>query len=276
MNVLNKKMNIGIALSGGGARGIAHIGVLAALEKYGIEPNIISGTSMGALVGVFYAAGFKPEEIRDFIKEKKMYRSIQWAFPSNGLLDLKKVEVAMRNLIGVDDFKSLKKSFHCAVTNLNTGLCEYVSSGELFDYVLASASIPIVFDAKVINGKTYVDGGLLSNLPVEPLVDKADLIIGAHVNHNGDEEEIKGIRNIAERCFRLAIGQNVRESFELCDFVIDPPEVRQYRTFDFEKVDEIYQIGFDATEKYILDFFKFINIENVASELKKRSSKKTS
>lgn len=264
------KAKIGIALSGGGARGIAHIGVLAALNKYGIYPDLISGTSMGALVGVLYAAGYAPNEILDLIKARKIHRKIKWAFPSSGLLDLGKVEKILHECIPADDFSTLKMPFYCAVSNLNTGLCEIVSSGKLIEYVLASASIPIVFGPKEIDGQTYVDGGLLNNLPVEPLVGQADLIIGVHVNHNEEVKDVQGLKNIAERCFRLAIGQNARNNFKLCDFVIDPPQVRKFNTFDFLKAEKIYQIGFEETENRILEFFGQLDLEKVIAEKKKR------
>lgn len=264
------KAKVGISLSGGGARGIAHVGVLAALNKYGIEPQVVSGTSMGALVGVLYAAGHSPETILELLKSHKLHRIISWALPSNGLLDLDKVEAALKEYIPQDNFSSLERKFYCAVTNLNTGRFELISSGKLIPYVLASASIPIVFEPQVIDGTTYVDGGLLNNLPVEPLLDEADIIIGVHVNHNEEMKEIKGMKNIAERCFRLAIGQNVRNNFELCDFVIDPPAVREYNTFDFSKAEEIYQIGFDETEHRILEFFDQVDIEKVLEEKKNR------
>lgn len=274
MNKPDKKLKVAIALSGGGARGIAHIGVLAALEKYGIKPDIISGTSMGALVGVFYAAGFQPDEILELIKVEKLYRAVKWAFPSTGLLDLEKVEKAMSNKIEIDDFKSLKKKFICAVTNLNSGMTEYVSEGKLFDYVLASASVPVLFEPKVINGHTYVDGGLLNNLPVQPLVEIADIIIGVNVNHNGYLDKIDGLKNIAERSFSLAINQNVPDSLNLCDFSIEPDDVRKFSTYDFNKAEEIYKIGFEATENYILEFSSFIDLNKVSEEIKKRRDNK--
>ena len=268
------KSKVGISLSGGGARGIAHIGVLAALKKYGIHPEIISGTSMGAIVGVLYASGYEPEQILDLIKLRRLHKVISWAFPSGGLLDLDKVEEVLREHLPNDRFSALKKKFYCAVTNLNSGESELISSGKLIDFVLASASIPIVFQPRIIDGKSYVDGGLLNNLPVEPLLNDADIIIGVHVNHNEEMKEVSGMKTIAERSFRLAIGKNVSEKFSLCDFVIDPPQIRKFSTFDFSKADEIYQIGFDETEHRILDFFDQLDLEKVMEERKKRLVRK--
>ncbi len=268
------KAKIGIALSGGGARGIAHIGVLAALEKYGIHPDIISGTSIGALVGVLYASGYESGAILGLIKASKLHRVISLSRPTRGLLDLAKIEKLLRKHIPEDDFSALKKQFYCAVTNLNSGKSELISSGKLIDYVLASASIPIVFEPRIIDGQSYVDGGILNNLPIEPLLNQADLIIGVHVNHNEEMKEISGIKAIAERSFRLAISKNADDKFARCNLVIDPPAMQRYSVFDFSKADEIYDIGFSETETRILQLSEILDLERVIAEKKRRQQEK--
>lgn len=268
-----KQHKFGIALSGGGARGILHIGVLEALRKYGIHPEIVSGTSAGALVGVFYAAGLKPLQILELVKGSKMHKMIKWKLPSSGLFDMKKVQSLLEQHIPSDDFSALKLPFYCAVSNLNTGLSEIKNSGKLFQWVLASASIPVIFEPQVINGTTYVDGGIFENLPVNCIRDKCRFLIGVHVNHNGPEENISGFKAIAERTFRLAIAKNVDESLNVCDFVIDPPQTRLFNTFDFEKADEIFRIGFEETEKRILELFDSVNLEQVIQERTSRTIK---
>jgi NTE family protein len=271
MNIKPKPYKFGIALSGGGARGIVHIGVLEALHKYGIRPEIISGASAGALVGAFYAAGMEPLEILEVVKSNKMVKMFKWQLPSNGLIDIKKIVSLLESCIGTDDFASLKKPFYCSVVNLNSGHSEIKSEGKLFQWVLASASIPVIFEPQIIDGNTYVDGGLLNNLPVDCIRDQCRILIGVHVNHNGPEESISGIKAIAERTLRLAMGQNVRESLSKCDFVIDPPETRKFNTFDFKKADEIFKIGFEETEKRILQMFDSIDLNQVVKEKANRT-----
>lgn len=273
MYIKPKPYKFGIALSGGGARGIVHIGVLEALHKYGIRPEIISGASAGALVGAFYAAGMEPLEILELVKSNKLVKMFKWQLPSSGLIDIKKVVSLLENNIVSDDFSSLKKPFYCSVVNLNSGHSEIKSEGKLFQWVLASASIPVIFEPQVIDGNTYVDGGLLNNLPVDCIRDQCRILIGVHVNHNGPEESISGIKAIAERTLRLAMGQNVRESLAKCDFIIDPPETRKYNTFDFKKADEIFRIGFEETERRILEMFESIDIGQVIQEKTGRAIK---
>jgi len=274
MNSTSSKKDLpkfGIALSGGGARGIAHIGVLEALENFGIKPRVVSGTSMGAIVGVFYAAGFSPKEMLKILVERKFHKMINWHRPFSGLIDIKQVKKVMAEMIGNDDFSSLKMPFYCAVTNLNSGLEEVKSEGKLFQWVMASSSIPVVFEPQIIDGQTYVDGGLLRNLPAEAIREKCQVLIGVHVNHNGPEEEVTGLKSIAERAFRLGIAQNVEDSKRICDFVIEPPEARNYSTFAFHKAEEIYQVGYDTTVKQIIKLFEDINFEKV-KELKNKDS----
>lgn len=268
-----KSYKFGIALSGGGARGILHLGVLEALRKYGIHPEIISGTSMGALVGVFYAAGMEPLQILDLIKSSKLHRMINWKLPTNGLLDLKKARTILEKHIPEDDFSCLKKTFYCTVSNLNSGHTETKSSGKLFQWVLASASIPVIFEPQIIDGKTYVDGGLFNNLPVSCIRDQCRFLIGVHVNRNDPEENIVGVKAIAERTFRLVFAKNVKESLDLCDFVVDPPQTRLFNTFDFGKADEIFKIGFDETEQHILELADLIDLNGVIQEKVSRTIK---
>ena len=267
----HKPYKVGIALSGGGARGILHIGVLEALRKYGIHPEIVSGTSAGALVGVFYAAGLEPLQILDLVKDSKMIKMIKWKVPSSGLFDMKKVMGLLEQHIPSDDFSALKLPFYCSVSNLNTGLPEIKHSGKLFRWVLASASIPVIFEPQVIDGTTYVDGGLFDNLPVTAIRNQCHFLIGVHVNHNGQEENISGFKAIAERTFRLSIAKNVEESLKICDFVIDPPQTRLFNTFDFGRADEIFRIGFDETEQRILQLFDSVDLDQVIQEKKKRA-----
>ena len=274
MFVNQKSYKFGIALSGGGARGIVHIGVLEALHKYGIRPEIISGASAGALVGVFYASGMEPLQILELVKSNKLVKMFKWQMPSNGLIDIKKVLSLLEQNIGNDDFSSLKKPFYCSVVNLNSGHSEIKNEGRLFQWVLASVSIPIIFEPQIIDGNTYVDGGLLNNLPVDCIRDRCRILIGVHVNHNGPEENISGIKAVAERSIRLAMGQNVRDSFAKCDFVIDPPETGKYNTFDFKKADELFKIGFEETEQRILEMFNSIDLSQVIHEKMVQTIKK--
>ncbi len=247
-----KKYTYGITLSGGGARGLAHIGVLAALESNGIVPEIISGSSMGAIIGVFYAAGFKPAEILEIAKKnEKFYKIFNWSIPKRGMLNLDYIRTMLEENIPTDNFESLKKEFYVCVSNITKGEEEIISSGPLFQAVIASASIPIIFTPQVINGNTYVDGGLLNDLPVEPLMGHCEHLIASHVNYTGTEMELNNIKDIAERVYRLAVFQKVKINFKKCDYIIDPPELKTHGIFEFKHIDTLFDIGYKAAQNMI-------------------------
>lgn len=257
MNRLVKQnpIKLGIALSGGAARGIAHIGVLKALEENGLAPQVIAGTSMGAIVGMLYAAGFAPDEIQQMLKKEKIYNVLGFSFLKNGLFNLNPLKEIFEEALEVNDFSILKKDFFVAVSNLNTGRGEIHSGGSsLFEYVIASASIPFIFPPQEINGQTFIDGGLFNNLPSEPLVGRCDRIIGVHVNFNGMKKNIKGTKAIAERSFHLAIEQNVKLSRSYCDYYMEPRELREFSSWDYDKVDRIVEIGYESGLKSIQQF----------------------
>jgi len=244
-----EKPEYGIVLSGGGARGLAHLGVLAALEKHGISPGVISGSSMGAVVGALYAGGLNTEEILNIARNKKLHNLFNWSFPKRGgMLTLDLLRQVLESNIPKDSFHSLQKKLFISVSNISAGRAEIISNGALFQAVIASASIPIIFEPQLINGQTYVDGGLFNDLPVDPLAGQCKTIIASHVNYNGPDPELNSIRAIAERVYRLAIYQHVQKNFDKCDYIIDPPELRKHGVFDFRHIDKMYEIGYEATE----------------------------
>ena len=159
----------GIVLSGGGARGFAHLGVLLALNEAGIFPDIISGTSAGALIGVLYADGYTPGEIMKLLDANTSFHYIRPTVPKEGLLQISGIIKILRDNLRAKTFEELKLPLIVAATNLNYGRIEYFSAGELLQPVIASASIPVLFKPVLINGCLFVDGGVLDNLPIKPV-----------------------------------------------------------------------------------------------------------
>lgn len=256
------KYKLGIVLSGGGARGIAHLGVLDSLHKHGIEPDVVSGASMGAIVGSFYAAGHEPKFILEEVKKEKLTKFLSWSLPGDGFLDLDYMEALLAKHISKDDFSALKKPFFVSVTNLNSGKNEIINQGLLFDYVIASSSIPVIFKPRMINDNTYVDGGILNNMPAVAIRDICEKIIGVNINHSGPLEKIHGMKEIVERCLRLAIESNIKENMSACDIIIQPEKMKGISTFDFRRADEIYQIGYDATEEMMPEIFSKLGLSD--------------
>ena len=251
----------GIVLCGGGVRGLAQIGILASLEKHGISPHYISGVSIGAVIGAFYAAGYTPDEMLAISKKSSLFNIFRFGFKRGGISNLKYLDKLLRKHIPEDSFESLKKKLFVAVSNLNTGQFEIRQNGELFRYVLASAAVPIVFESQEINGQVYVDGGLLNNFPIEPLKDHCDKTLGVFVHNYRfmEKERLNSWQTIADRCLSLHLWQNSQQNMNACDIIIEPEKSYGYGVFKKKTDEELFRIGFDETESMIEEIKEILN-----------------
>jgi NTE family protein len=252
--MLKYKYKIGLVLSGGGARGFAHIGVLKALNEAGIFPEIISGTSAGALVGVLYADGFSPDDIMKILNAINRINYIRPTVPKLGLLQISGMVRILRDTLRARTFEELKIPLFVTATNLNYGRIEYFSSGELLQPVIASASIPVLFRPVLMNNCHYVDGGVLDNLPIKPVENICGFLIGSFVNPTGYEEKINNLIQIAERTFLLNVSKEVLEKEKRFNMFIAPQELRNYKILDPEKAEEVFLLGYNATKEKLKEF----------------------
>ncbi|MGB8491687.1 MAG: patatin-like phospholipase family protein, partial [Bacteroidales bacterium] len=244
-----KKYRTGLVLSGGGARGFAHIGVLQALNESGIYPDVISGTSAGALVGVLYADGYSPARIMKLMNSTSRFRYIRPTMPREGLLQISGIEQILRASLRAKRFEDLRIPLIVTATDLNYGKIEYFSKGDLLPVVIASASIPVIFKPVIINQKHYVDGGVLDNMPVKPIEHDCSLLIGSFVNPTGYQETVSSLVQIAERAFMLSMTRDLGEKAKKFDVFIAPLQLKDYKILDPEKAAEVYEIGYRETLK---------------------------
>lgn len=242
-------MNIGLVLSGGGARGVAHIGAIKAFEEYGIEITHISGTSSGAVIGALYAAGHSWEAMFEFFKSLSIFHFRRYANKKPGLLDSDTFYKDLSSCFPEDDFKSLKKELFITTTNLLDGSLKMFNSGPLVRPILASASFPGIFTPVMINGGAYIDGGILNNFPVEPLKPLCEKIIGVYVNPL-KEVEVQSIKNsyqIFKRAYQISFSHHCCSKFSDCDLIVAPEELSKFGLFSLKNAEEIFKIGYNAT-----------------------------
>lgn len=249
-----RAQKVGVSLSGGAALGYAHLGVLQAMEEAGIRPDCISGTSMGAIMGMMYAAGYKPQEIKEIIKKEHFDRLWGLFGPSlpkrGGVIPMERIRKVLLKYVPHDHFDSLNIRFYtCSfdISNLRPVYCG--GGGGLVSHVLASAAIPGVFVPQKIDGNWHVDGGVCDNLPVKPLLaERCDRCIGAHLLLEKPASQVIPetivLRAVSYSAFATALPQLA----QLTDVIAIDPE--KYRLTDFNKVDELYQIGYEAGKRY--------------------------
>ena len=246
-----KKYKLGLALSGGGAKGFAHCGALKALEEFGLKPDIISGTSAGAIVGALYASGNDPVDISRMFMGKEFSNFVKMMIPKSGFFDHSPFMDFLNEYLKVKTFEELNIPLHVVASDLDNGKSIVFNTGEIAPRVLASCCLPIVLSPVVIDGVNYVDGGIFRNFPVVPIRDLCDQVIGINVSPLIGEEYKKNMVSIALRAYNFMFRANAFEDKKLCDFLVEVQEARQYSTFDLENIDKIVTIGYEDTVKIL-------------------------
>lgn len=246
-------MNIGLALSGGGVRGIAHIGAIKAFEEHGIYPTHIAGTSAGAIVGALYANGNSWQEILDFFKTVQIFRIDKYARNKPGFINTEKLYDSFMTILYKDNFNTLRKPLFITATNILDGTLEIFSEGELIRPILASAAFPGVFTPVKIKNEYYVDGGTLNNFPVDLIKPHCDQIIGIYVNSFGKIKiaDLKHSYNVLERAYKIRTANDFISKSGDCNMVICPKGLNNYGTFMMKDMDTIFDIGYKAAKEEI-------------------------
>jgi len=254
---------VGLALGGGAARGLAHIGVLKTLQEEGIPIDMIAGTSMGAIIGAFYAYTQDIDLIKNLAVETGKHRIrffTDLTIPRTGILRWKWVEDKLKGVIGGVRFEDLKIPFSCVAVDIDNGEEIILDKGLVWDAVRASATVPIALSINPWQGRYLVDGGVSNPVPVSVLKQMgADFIIAVNVLHetvDTVEEPIKKkvrehtIFSIMTKTVYImsyrAIGTSLREA----DVVIEP-DLRGIAFTDFQRAEECFKLGVRMTQKAI-------------------------
>lgn len=245
---MDGNQEIGLVLSGGGARGIAHIGVLKALNELNIHPTVISGTSAGSIIGVLYAMGLSSQDMIDFVGHSSLWKFFRFEWSAGGLSNLNYLKERLIQIGIPPNFEDLQKKLYVTATNLTKGKTEIFHEGPLLDTILASCSIPLVFKPVIINGDRYADGGILNNLPASAIISKVHRILGVNVIplSGNDDKDYQSSVQVAQRCFELFMNANTQPELVACDFVIEP-KVQDFYLFSLPKFNLIHDIGYETT-----------------------------
>ncbi|MBD5345586.1 MAG: patatin-like phospholipase family protein [Bacteroides sp.] len=253
LNLFGKPTHrIGIALSGGGARGFAHAGALMALEQAGIRPDIIAGVSAGSVVAAMYASGLHPRSILEVFNGAKFNDLAGLSMPHGGFFSLDRFRGLLKETIPVKNLEDMPIPTVVGVTNFDTGKPEAFRSGPVNDIVAASCSIPIVFQPAVINGMKYVDGGLLHNLPAWAIREQCKILIGINCSPIRSRNISRNnLLDTALRSYDLVAKSNAVQDMKLCDLVISFDDIADYKVFDLSGTEGVFSSGYEAALKAI-------------------------
>ena len=252
MSIFNQKpYSIGIAMSGGGIKGLCHAGVLKALEEQGIKPDILSGVSAGALVGALYADGYSPDEIAVLFEDISFRNMTKISIPDGGFFKTDIFQTFLTKKLRAKTFEELSIPLRVVATNLDKGESVTFTSGKLVEPIVASCSFPVLFSPKVIDGVHYVDGGVLKNFPVSTIRNECDKVIGINASPLVADKYKQSILNVATRSYNFMFKANIFYDKELCDLLIEPVDMGNYETFDVDKGREIFELGYRSTKQLL-------------------------
>lgn len=294
-----KKTKIGLSLSGGGAKGFAHVGVLKVLDSLGVKVDYISGTSMGAIVGGLYASGYSGKDIEKIIndtdfsailirqksrKEATFFdKSVDkyiLSFPiqkrkitlpssiSSGQNTIYILKELFKNVSNIHDFSQLPIPFMCVATNLETGKTKIFEKGDLVKSIMASSAFPSLIEPVKINDTIYVDGAMAINLPSKPLKDKGiDIVIGVNLSTGlNDKEQINNIVDILNQIVDFSIQKETENQLYYTDININP-NLKGIKITSFDQKKTILDTGYEEALKYV-ETLKKLPKKNKEDEIK--------
>lgn len=249
-----KPYKLGVALSGGGARGFAHAGALLAIEEAGLKPDVVAGVSAGSVIAVLYAAGVPPIKMAEIFARRSFRDFAELSFGNDGFMKIDRFkDFILGELNGAKRLEDLQIPIYIGATNLDTGEPEAFSKGEIGQRMIASCSIPIIFRPVEIGGSHYVDGGVLRNHPAWIIRDKCEKLIGINVSPMRRAQKFDSIINVALRTYNLMAKANQKQDMDMCDISVQTPEIANYAVFDLKNIKKVFLSGYIHTRKALRD-----------------------
>lgn len=245
-------MQIGLVLSGGGTKGMAHAGALHYFDEIGLKIDLLAGVSAGAMVAALYAGGYKPEEILRIFQKESFFSTSAVTFSKPGIVDSSKLAKKFAQYFDADDFSTLNIPLYVTATNMLKATADVFHEGPLITPILASSAFPLVVAPVEIDGQLYNDGGIMNHFPVEIAQEQCEKVIGIYLTPVGeiDKKEYKSLRAVVERTFRLGRHASSVYKFERCDVLINPKQLADFGTFELsdKKMQQLFDIGYEAAK----------------------------
>lgn len=240
-------VRIGLALGGGFARGLAHIGVLRVLEEENIQVDFIAGTSVGAVVGAAYASGISAKELEEIAALVRFKHFSRWSFSRFGLFSNDKMAAFLSRVLKCRTFEELRIPLAVTATDIMTGEPKVFTSGDLVDPVRASCAYPGMFHPVNINGQLLVDGLLAHSVPARPLRDMgAERVISVHLSsHWVKAGGPRHVFDVIGQCFSIAQQKMANEWKPISDVVLEP-DIGEFSYDDFVRAPELVRAGAEA------------------------------
>lgn len=255
---MNDKPKIGLALGSGSARGLAHIGVLKALEENNIHADMISGSSAGALIGGLYCSGIEPNMIKNLAIQIDKRLWMDFSMPKRGIVKGEKIEEILKIITGGKKIEDLDRKMAIVATDLNSAEEVVFDSGPIYKAIRASISIPGFFEPVEYDGNLLVDGGVVDRVPISVLKDMgADIVIAVDVGFSDYKNRVFHLLDIMQQSIDV-MAKRILEGDKIYADIILEPALSHIDSSQFERVEECTEIGYNYTMEKMDEILKVI------------------
>lgn len=258
----NKKIKLGLALGGGGFRGIGHIGVIKAFDELGIKFDYIAGTSVGSMVGALYAFGKSGKDMEELIKSMRKKDFMSGGIPFVKPIKAEKIENLLNEVFGdITVFSELKKPFIAVCTDLKSGKEIDFNYGDVAKAVSASCAVPGLFSPVKYENMHLVDGGVRNNVPVDVVKNMgANVVFAVDVNHlRGTGTLSLSTTSVLSQVIGIMMQSKVDKSLEQADLIFKP-SLEQFSPLKLEDAEQMIEIGYNTVIKNKDKIFKMLSI----------------
>ena len=246
------RKRVGLALSGGAARGFAHIGVIKVLQANDVTVDCVAGTSVGSIVGALFCGGYSWKEMREVADSLKWNELVSPTLSGMGLVTSGKLEAFIGELLGDIDFNDLRIPLRVVAADIARPREVVISDGSVARAVRASSAVPGIFEPLVEDDTAFVDGGVINNLPCEVVREMgAQKVIGVDLNHDRPQASMPvNLLDVSLRSFAMLLDCASEEGREDADILIQP-DLTDYSYHDLSKADDLVRLGEEAAHRVV-------------------------
>ncbi len=250
-NQEKKKYKTGFALSGGAYRSLGQAGAFKALFERGIRPDILCGTSTGAVISVLYSTGYTPEDIYEIWEREPLMQTLELRLPETGFLRPSKIGEMLGPYLRHERLEDLPIPTYITCTCMNDGTQKVFKEGNLLKILEATCAVQVFFEPVWIEGKQYCDGGLMSNLPAQPLEELCERIIGIYANPMREVERVEGLAHMIYRTIWIGLNSTVQKARQFCDWFIAPEGLNDSELIDRTAMKHFYETGYQFARRFL-------------------------
>jgi len=238
-----------LALSGGGARGAYHLGVLHYLDEQNIKVKAITATSIGSIVAASYASGVSPKEQLEILKSKEIKKLFRFNWFKNSVFHIDMQAPVLKKLVPFSDMNELSIPLYITAVDLDVAQERVFDQGDIRKLCQASSALVPFFKAVEIEQKTYIDGGVFNHIPIAPLLNFHLPIVGVNLHPFVKNVEARNLFSYLKRSIVVSMQKNVYKAKEICDFFIESPQITNYSILSLKNFDALFELGYQEAKK---------------------------